>query len=185
MRHACTTTPAPRTIRRHRLRSWSTAIPGRCCRRRTPTRRAIHEALFADGVLVAIKNVHHKEHCTIKSASNLHVIKAMQSLKSKGYITEQFSWQHYYWTLNDSGIEYLRTYLGLPATVVPKSLQKPATAAKRPAGSAPQRSHEDRSDRDNYRSREAHSGDGKVTDSFQPAFRGGAGRGRGAAPTDA
>ena len=44
----------------------------------TPTRRAIHEALFADGVLVAIKNVHHKEHCTIKTASNLHVIKAMQ-----------------------------------------------------------------------------------------------------------
>jgi hypothetical protein len=32
----------------------------------------------------------------------------MQSLKSKGHVKEQFSWNHYFWTLTDSGIDYLR-----------------------------------------------------------------------------
>ncbi len=28
---------------------------------------------------------------------NLHVIKLMQSFKSKEYVTERFAWRHYYW----------------------------------------------------------------------------------------
>ena len=30
---------------------------------------------------------------------NLYVIKAMQSLNSRGYVKTQFSWQYYYYTL--------------------------------------------------------------------------------------
>ena len=33
----------------------------------------------------------------LESVPNLHVIKACQSLKSKGMVTEQFAWRHYYW----------------------------------------------------------------------------------------
>lgn len=31
-----------------------------------------------------------------------------QTLKSKGFVKEQFSWQHYFWTLTNEGIEHLR-----------------------------------------------------------------------------
>lgn len=30
---------------------------------------------------------------------NLYVIKALQSLNSRGYVKTQFSWQYYYYTL--------------------------------------------------------------------------------------
>jgi hypothetical protein len=40
-----------------------------------------------------------------------------QSLKSRGYVTEQFAWRHFYWYLTNEGISYLRNYLHLPAEV--------------------------------------------------------------------
>jgi small subunit ribosomal protein S10e len=39
---------------------------------------------------------------------NLHVLKEMKSLKSRGYITQQFNWGYYYWYLTNDGIEFLR-----------------------------------------------------------------------------
>ncbi|MCL4170754.1 UNVERIFIED_CONTAM: hypothetical protein GTU68_054040, partial [Idotea baltica] len=39
---------------------------------------------------------------------NLYVIKALQSLKSRGYVREQFAWRSYYWFLTNEGITYLR-----------------------------------------------------------------------------
>jgi len=42
----------------------------------------------------------------------------LQSLKSKGYVSEQFAWRHYYWYLKNEGIQYLRDYLNLPAEVI-------------------------------------------------------------------
>lgn len=39
---------------------------------------------------------------------NLEVIKIMQSLTSKGLVKTQFSWQWYYYTLTNEGIDYLR-----------------------------------------------------------------------------
>jgi small subunit ribosomal protein S10e len=44
----------------------------------TANRRAIHEALFADGVLVAVKDLQLGHHFQLKNIPNLHVIKAMQ-----------------------------------------------------------------------------------------------------------
>lgn len=42
---------------------------------------------------------------------NLHVLKEMKSLKSRGYITQQFNWGYYYWYLTNEGIEFLRGYV--------------------------------------------------------------------------
>ena len=47
-------------------------------------RRTIYERLFQHGVLVAHKDFNAVSHCELKSVRNLHVIKAMQSLKSRG-----------------------------------------------------------------------------------------------------
>ena len=44
----------------------------------TPSRRAIHEAIFADGVLVAVKDLNLGHHFQLKNIPNLHVVKAMQ-----------------------------------------------------------------------------------------------------------
>jgi hypothetical protein len=46
---------------------------------------------------------------------------SLQSLKSQGYVREQFAWRHFYWYLTNEGIEYLRNYLHLPAEIVPQA----------------------------------------------------------------
>lgn len=62
-------------------------------------RVAIYEHLFKEGVLVAEKDFHAAKHPELESIPNLHVIKTMQSLKSKSFVKEQFAWRHYYWYL--------------------------------------------------------------------------------------
>ena len=41
---------------------------------------------------------------------NLEVIKAMQSLTSKGLVKTQFSWQWYYYVLTPEGVDSLREW---------------------------------------------------------------------------
>ena len=60
-----------------------------------------------DGALVAPKDYNLPKHADI-DVPNLEVIKLMQSLTSKGFVKTQFSWQWYYYTLTDEGIDYLR-----------------------------------------------------------------------------
>jgi small subunit ribosomal protein S10e len=60
------------------------------------------------------------------SISNLHVIKAMQSFESKEYVTARYAWRQHYWFLTDTGIEYLREYLNIPASVAPATLIRAA-----------------------------------------------------------
>merc|ERR1712094_61658 len=62
---------------------------------------------------------------------NLFIIKLLTSLKSRGYVTERFSWQWYYWYLTNEGIEYLREYLHLPEEIVPATLKKSTRPAQR------------------------------------------------------
>ncbi|CAL7942978.1 unnamed protein product [Xylocopa violacea] len=57
----------------------------------------IYEHLFKEGVMVAKKDYHAPKHPELESIPNLQVIKAMQSLKSRGYVKEQFAWRHFYW----------------------------------------------------------------------------------------
>lgn len=87
--------------------------------------RAIYEVLFRDGVMVAKKDKRPQtKHPEIEGVSNLQVIRAMGSLKSRGFVKETFAWRHFYWYLSNEGIVYLREYLHLPPEIVPASLQR-------------------------------------------------------------
>ncbi len=87
--------------------------------------KAIYEHLFRDGVIVAKKDKRPQtKHPEIPGVDNLQVIRAMGSLKSRGYVRETFAWRHYYWYLTNEGIVYLRDYLHLPPEIVPMPLQR-------------------------------------------------------------
>merc|ERR1712033_125742 len=91
---------------------------------------------FKEGVLVAKKDFFAPKHPEI-DVPNLHVIKALTSLKSRGFVREQFAWRNYYWYLTNEGIQYLRDYLHLPPEIVPATLKRqarPEAARPRPKG---------------------------------------------------
>merc|ERR1711988_1133 len=79
-------------------------------------RLTVYKYLFKEGVMVAKKDCNKPQHDDPElPVKNLYVIKLLTSLKSRGYVTESFSWQWYYWYLTNEGIEYLREYLHLPS----------------------------------------------------------------------
>uniref|UniRef100_A0A8C8FTH9 Plectin/eS10 N-terminal domain-containing protein n=1 Tax=Oncorhynchus tshawytscha TaxID=74940 RepID=A0A8C8FTH9_ONCTS len=135
-------------------------------------RIAIYELLFKEGVM-------HPE-LADKNVPNLHGMKAMQSLKSTGYVKEQFAWRHFYWYLTNEGIQYLRDFLHLPPEIVPATLRRqmrPDTARPRPKAcmegeraERPARFNRERGDRDNYRNffsgadKKAEAGAGAATE---------------------
>ncbi|TXT13720.1 hypothetical protein VHUM_01087 [Vanrija humicola] len=146
-------------------------------------RRLIYEQLFKEGVLVAPKEFNRPSHPDLTTVPNLEVIKAMQSLTSKGYVKTQFSWQWYYYTLTDEGLAYLREYLHLPAEIVPVTHTKPARPAGRPAGYGAGREggyRAPRGDREGGYRRRDDAGDKEgAGGDYRPRF-GGVGRGAGA-----
>ncbi|KAH8921087.1 hypothetical protein BT69DRAFT_1283435 [Atractiella rhizophila] len=138
-------------------------------------RRAIYESLFKEGVLVAKKDYNLPSHSPELDIPNLQVIKACQSLTSKGYVKTQFNWNYYYYTLTNEGIEYLREWLHLPAEIVPathKKAVRPQAAVTRPAGAPAGRGERVRDDA-GYRRKE----EGGPGGEFRPRFQGGVGRG--------
>jgi Plectin/S10 domain len=60
--------------------------------------------VIPEGILVAKKDFNAPGHVDLHKIPNLQVIKACQSLNSRGYVKTQFSWQYYYYILTDSGI---------------------------------------------------------------------------------
>lgn len=96
-------------------------------------RKKIHEHLFREGVLVAKKDFNQPKHNEIDT-KNLYVIKACQSLTSRGYLKTQFSWQWYYYTLTPEGLDYLREWLHLPAEIVPQTHVKQQRSHAPPRG---------------------------------------------------
>ncbi|KAK5174991.1 uncharacterized protein LTR77_000127 [Saxophila tyrrhenica] len=176
----------------HNIRLWK-LIP-------KEDRKKIHEYLFREGVLVAKKDFNLPKHGEIDT-KNLYVVKACQSLTSRGYLKTQFSWQWYYYTLTPEGLDYLRDWLHLPAEIVPQTHVKQQRSHAPPRGMM---GGDDRGERrgggrggprgdreGGYRRREEgdkESGMG-ADRPFRPGFnregggdRGGIGRGRGAAP---
>ncbi|KAL2155318.1 hypothetical protein VTH82DRAFT_59 [Thermothelomyces myriococcoides] len=147
-------------------------------------RKAIHEYLFREGVMVAPKNYETTHEIGVR---NLYVIKALQSLNSRGYVKTQFSWQYYYYTLTPEGLDYLREWLHLPAEIVPATHIKQQRSHAPPRGMLGEDRGErrfggrGRGDRDGgYRRRDAGEGkEGGAPGDFAPQFRGGFGRGRG------
>lgn len=161
-------------------------------------RKKIHEYLFREGVLVAKKDFNLPKHNEIDT-KNLYVVKACQSLTSRGYLKTQFSWQWYYYTLTPEGLDYLREWLHLPAEIVPATHIKQQRShappkgmiggddrERRPGGrGGPRGDRGDRGDREGgYRRREmGDAKEGGAPGEFAPSFRGGFGRGRGAPPS--
>ncbi|KAJ2078804.1 hypothetical protein H4R24_004228 [Coemansia sp. RSA 988] len=141
----------------------------------TPNRKLIYRALFKDGVLVAKKDFDAPRHSEV-NVPNLQVIKAMQSLDSRGYVTTQFSWQYFYYQITDEGIAYLREYLNLPQDVVPSAYKKVVRDVPR-FGGRPEREGGFRRDNEGYRRRDDSRKEG-ASEGFRPEFRGGFGRGR-------
>jgi small subunit ribosomal protein S10e len=88
-------------------------------------RIAVFKYLFAEGVLVVKKDTISATHPHIEGPTNLEVLMLVKSLESKEYVRVTFSWQHNYVYLTETGIEYLRSYLALPAEVVPATHKKP------------------------------------------------------------
>ncbi|KAL8710332.1 MAG: hypothetical protein Q9220_005102 [cf. Caloplaca sp. 1 TL-2023] len=157
-------------------------------------RKKIHEYLFREGVLVAKKDFNLPKHNEIDT-KNLYVVKACQSLTSRGYLKTQFSWQWYYYTLTPEGLDYLREWLHLPAEIVPathikqqrshappKGMMGGDDRERRPGGGrgAPRG---DRGDREGGYRRREEGKEGGAPGEFAPTFRGGFGRGRGAPPS--
>ncbi|KAH3756695.1 40S ribosomal protein S10-1 [Pelomyxa schiedti] len=154
-------------------------------------RHDVYMALFQDGVFLAKKDFFGKHY--IMPINNLFVIKIMQSLKSRNYVTENFNWQWFYWYLTNDGINYLRNYLNIPDDVMPNTLKKPTRRLDRPERG--ERGDRDRGDRDRGEGRgyrrpygapgSDRFGDKKpgATPDFAPTYRGatgmGMGRGRG------
>ncbi len=112
----------------------------------------------------------------------------LQSLKSRGYVKEQFAWRTYYWYLTNEGIQYLRDYLHLPPEIVPSTLKRQARAEPRPRaagagpGGRPGMGDKMDGDRAAYRRAPGASGGDKAgaagPGSAPMEFRGGFGRGK-------
>jgi small subunit ribosomal protein S10e len=89
-------------------------------------RIATFSYLFKEGVCVVKKDNRSATHPHIEGPSNLEVLMLMKSLQSSEYVRITFSWQYNYCYLTDKGIDYLRSYLGLPSEVVPATHKKQA-----------------------------------------------------------
>mmetsp|Transcript_6035 Transcript_6035/g.7867 ORF Transcript_6035/g.7867 Transcript_6035/m.7867 type:complete len:143 (+) Transcript_6035:115-543(+) len=118
-------------------------------------RIAVFTYLFKEGVCVVKKDTVTPTHPNIEGATNLEVMMLMKSLQSRGYVKITFSWQHSYCYLLPEGIEYLRTYLALPAEAVPATHKK---SSGRPDAGGEE------------------MGGGKFGGEGKPAFRGGGDR---------
>ncbi|KNC47696.1 uncharacterized protein AMSG_03927 [Thecamonas trahens ATCC 50062] len=117
------------------------------------------------------------------AATNLEVMNTMKSLKSRGFVRETYAWQYSYYFLTDEGLDYIREFLHLPATIIPATLKKTQQSQVRNAGGRDDR----RGGRGDRRSRDRDSfrGEGKDKktsgfDSKSATFHGARGAGRGA-----
>merc|ERR1712170_101145 len=84
-------------------------------------RKIVYQKLFIEGALYTPKDKLLPSHPLFSDTGirNIEIMNLMTSLKSREYVTEDFCWQHSYWTLTDSGIEYLRGYLNIPVNILP------------------------------------------------------------------
>ena len=105
----------------HVLKQKSTVVPKK-------TRDDIYRYLFTEGVLVCEKDplgTWSGELGGVKfRVPALQVMYLLRSMKSRNFIKEQFAWRHFYWSLNDNGVDYLRKYLHLSPSVVPNTHRK-------------------------------------------------------------
>jgi len=139
-------------------------------------RLAVYSYLFKEGVLCAKKDFGKIKHAQIE-VPNLQVLNLMKSLTSRGLVKQNFSWQYFYYSLTNEGIEYLREYLHVSADTVPATLKKSNKVQPPPSFGANRGGERrgGRGGRDGYRGDK----DGRAPSSFNPEFGGRGGRGSG------
>lgn len=150
-------------------------------------RLALYSHLFREGVIAVQNDVFRKSHGQVP-IPNLEVMMMMKSLHSRNFVTKVFAWHWYYYTLTDTGVEYLRNFLHLAPETLPDTHKKLTPTA--PPAAFGQVSRGDRGEgsfgarrgrggaaREGYR---APKGEGGAPSDFNPEFRGSrGGRGRG------
>jgi small subunit ribosomal protein S10e len=134
----------------------------------TKDRKAIYQYLFQEGVMVARKDFNAAKHQDL-DVKNLFVIKALQSLNSRGFVRTQFSWQYYYYFLTDEGLNYLREYLHLPAEIVPRTHIKTTKAGEGVREERPRGGFRGDRETGGYRRREEKDGD-RPSGDYKPEF---------------
>ena len=92
-------------------------------------RIAVFKYLFSEGVLVVKKDTVSATHPHIQGPTNLEVLMLVKSLQSRGYVRVTYNWLYNYVYLTAEGIEYLRSYLALPAEMVPATHKKTANSS--------------------------------------------------------
>ena len=85
-------------------------------------RNAILYNLLKDGV-VCVKKEFEGAHPDL-NIDNLKVWMVTRSLHSKGFLGLTFSWRHYYYTLNQDGIVFIKKVLGIDDETVQPGTHK-------------------------------------------------------------
>jgi hypothetical protein len=81
-------------------------------------KKAVYRYLLQEGVIVIHKDFTTQPHKGT-SVPNIHVRLLLRSLKDRGLVELVFSWQYYYYFINEQGKKYLSEYLNLTEEVVP------------------------------------------------------------------
>ena len=82
-------------------------------------KRAIYLYLLQEGVFCSKKD--YSKNNEILNIPNINCFLVMRSLVARKYCTEIFSWQWHYYFLTETGVKFLREYLGLPEAIIPKT----------------------------------------------------------------
>lgn len=76
----------------------------------------------AEGIIVVKKAPKQLKH-EVLDMPNLHVMMTMRSMTSKGFVKETYNWLYNYYVVTEEGLEHIRNYLQVPATVFPETFQ--------------------------------------------------------------
>lgn len=87
-----------------------------------------------EGTIVAKKDFISQSHSEDLPIPNIEVLSLMKSFVSRGFCKHTFNWQWNYYYLTNTGIEYLRQFLALPADIVPATLKPLPARAGREGG---------------------------------------------------
>jgi small subunit ribosomal protein S10e len=81
-------------------------------------KKAVYRYLLQEGVIVIHKDFTTQQHKGT-NVPNIHARLLLRSLKDRGLVELVFSWQYYYYFINEAGKKYLSDYLNLTEEVVP------------------------------------------------------------------
>jgi small subunit ribosomal protein S10e len=81
-------------------------------------KKTVYRYLLQEGVVVIHKDFTNKLHKGT-NVPNISVRMLLRSLKDRGFVELVFSWQYYYYFINNEGKKYLSEFLGLTEEVVP------------------------------------------------------------------